>query len=67
MVYGALVSSLITVKLLLCPLPCSATLIKGFSAPPNTFVLNKASPNIEGGSITPKSKRFGGCGILVLP
>ena len=60
MVYGAFVSSLIIVKLLLCPLPCNATLTNGLSAPPNTFVLNIASPNNDGGFITPKSNKSGG-------
>ena len=60
-------SSLIIVKLLLVPLPCNGTLIKGLSPPPNTFVLNNASPNFEGGLITPKSNKSGGCGTSVLP
>jgi len=61
------VSSLIIVKLLLVPLPCNGTLIKGLSPPPNTLVLNNASPNFEGGLITPKSNKSGGCGTSVLP
>jgi len=61
------VSSLIIVKLLLVPLPCKGTLIKGLSPPPNTFVLNNASPNFEGGLMTPKSNKSAGCGTFVLP
>ena len=66
MVYGAFVSSLIIVKLLLCPLPCSAILTSGLFAPPNTFTLKTASPKSAGGFTIPKSKIFG-CGISVLP
>ena len=57
--YGDFVSFEITVKLLLVPLPCNGTLIKGLSPPPNTFVLNKASPNLDGGFITPMSNKSG--------
>ena len=65
--YGGFVSSLINVKLLLCPLPCKGTLIIGLSAPPNTLVPNKASPNKAGGLILPQSNKLGGCGVSVLP
>ena len=60
-------SSLINVKLLLVPLPCKGTLNIGFSAPPNTLVPNKASPNSDGGFTIPKSKSSDGWGISVLP
>ena len=65
--YGGFVSSLIIVKLLLEPLPCNATLINGLSPPPNTLVLNIASPNFDGGLIIPKSNKSAGCGIVVSP
>jgi len=55
------------VKLLLVPLPCNGILIKGLSPPPNTFVFNNASPNFDGGFITPISNKSGGCGISVFP
>ena len=62
-----MVSSLINVKLLLCPLPNSGTLISGFSPPPKVFKLNTASPNLDGGLITPKSNSVGGCAVFVSP
>ena len=65
--YGGFVSSLIIVKLLLVPLPCKGTLINGLSPPPNTLVLNNASPNFEGGFITPILNKLSGCGIVVFP
>ena len=67
MVYGALLSSLIKVKLLLVPLPCKGSLISGLSPPPNTLVLKTASPNFEGGFIIPISNKLPGCGISVFP
>ena len=61
--YGAFVSSVTTVKLLLVPLPCTGILTIGADVPPNTVVLKTASANIAGALIVPKEKSPVGCGI----
>jgi len=55
-VYGAFLSSVITVKLLLVPLPCTGILTIGADVPPNTVQFKTASPKIAGGLIVPKEK-----------
>ena len=65
--YGAFVSSVKTVKLLLVPLPWTGILISGFAVPSKTLVPKTASPNSAGGLIVPKLKLLAGCGTLVLP
>jgi len=52
-----------TVKLLLVPLPCTGIRTIGAAAPPNTLMLNTASPNTEGGLTVPNKKLEGGCGV----
>jgi hypothetical protein len=55
-VYGALLSSVRTVKLLLVPLPCTGILTIGADEPPKTVNPKTASAKIAGGLTVPKEK-----------